>query len=181
MSQKPELLQHHYHDWRVRRERFMGSLTEQSQHLRLIESALLQEDLSEIKTKVVELDFELLRYACYCLEIRFVEAARSDCGQLIAESVLDISGGRLSGTSWENWLTAASCWPQLAQEQWKYARSRASDVVVERLESAGISMDVTSVMEIGRAIADLELRDLVPPETYARIFTEETKEEEVNE
>ena len=42
-------------------------------------------------------------------------------------------------------------------------------------------MDVTSVMEIGRAIADLELRDLVPPETYARIFTEETKEEEVSE
>ena len=90
MSQKPELLQHYYHDWRVRRERFMGSLTEQSQHLRLVESALLQEDLSEIKTKVVELDFELLRYACYSMEMRFVEAARLDCAHLIAESVLDI-------------------------------------------------------------------------------------------
>lgn len=181
MSQKSELAQLHYHDWHLRRERFMERLAEQSQQLRLIESALLQKEKYEIEAKVVELDFELLRYACYTLEARMVEAARLDCGQLIAESVLDISGGRLSGTSWENWLTAASCWPQLAQEQWKYARSRASDVVVERLESAGINMDVTSVMEIGRAIADLELRDILPPDIYARIFTEETKEEEVNE
>ena len=181
MSKKPELLQHHYHDWHLRRERFMESLCVQSQQLRLIESALLQEDQSEIITKVGELDFELLRYTCYSLESGIVEAARLDCAHLIADSILDVSVARVSGTSWENWLTAASCWPQLAQEQWKYARSKASDVVVERLESAGVSMNATSAKEIGREVSSLELRDLMPPETYNRIFTADTTDEEGSE
>ena len=159
----------------------MERLAEQSQQLRLLESALLQEDQSEIITKVGELDFELLRYTCYSLESGIVEAARLDCAHLIADSVLDVSVARVSGTSWENWLTAASCWPQLAQEQWKYARSKASDMVVERLESAGVSMNATSSKEIGREVSSLELRDVVPPEIYDRIFTEETKEEDVTE
>ena len=181
MSQKPALLQHHYHDWHLRRERFMERLAEQSQQLRLIESALLQEDQSEIITKVGELDLELLRYACYSMESRITEAARLDCAHLIADSVLDVSGGEVSGKRWENWMSAAACWPQLAQEQWNYALNKASDVIIERLESAGVSIDANSAKEIGREVAGLELPDVLPPETYARIFAEISKEEEVSE
>ena len=181
MNQKPELLQQRFHDWHLRRERFWGSLNEQSQQLREIETALLQEDPFQINSRVVELDFEVLRYACYSLQTRIEDAALQDCARLIAKTVLDFSDGKVSGKFWENWLSAAPCWPRLAWDQWKSAQVKAYDLVVGELESEGVVVDACATKEIGRAVANLKLQDLLPPELFARVYSQEVPAEDGEE
>ena len=173
MNQEPEWQQSHFHDWHLRRERFWESLNEQSHQLRQIETALLQEDPFEINSKVVELDFEVLRFACYSLQTRIEEVALHDGARLIAKTVLDFSDGKVSGPLWENWLSAAPCWSVLAQDQWKYAKVKAYDLVVDELESVGVFVNASAKKEIGRAISNLKLQDLLPSGLFARVYPED--------
>ncbi len=149
------------------------------QKLRMAESASLQEEPFDIK--VAEFDFELLRYACAFLESRLEEAARHDCAQLIAESILDVSGGKEPNERWSSWLSTAPYWPQLAHSEWRSAVSKAADIVVGRLEAAGVNVNRAATNEIDNAVSELMLRDVLSPDVYARFFPESsTKEDEMS-
>ena len=181
MNRKTQWLQYQYNDWHFRQDRFLEKLGEQSQQLRLIESALVQDDPIEINTKVAELNFELLRYACYSLEKRITEAATQDCAQLIANSVLDVSGGEDSGKQWSDWLSAAPCWSQLAKEQWTVAICTVTDLVVEKMGDAGISLDPTVAKELDSKVAQLTIRDVLPTELFTRVYSEQVSADDGEE
>ena len=172
MSRKYELQQRLFRDGYLQHEDLVAHLDCQSQQLRQVEMARSEGDLSEIAKKVADLDYDLVRYACLFLAGRAEAAAIHDCGELLAESVLDTSGDGESDRwkRWERWLDAAPCWPQLAQGKWHYAVSQAIPLVVERLRKAGVTLNDAAVDDIERALSEIGLVDLLPPALFERFF-----------
>lgn len=172
MSRKYELQQRLFRDGFLQHEDLAAHLDCQSQQLRQVEMATSEGDLSEIAKNVTGLDFDLVRYACLFLAGRAEAAAIHDCSELLAESVLDASGEGESSRwkHWERWLDAAPCWPQLAQGKWHYVVSQALPTVVERLRKAGVTVNDGAVDDIERALGEIGLADLLPPELFERFF-----------
>lgn len=176
MTQKTELKQRQFRHDCHQNQQFIEHLNGQCQQLGRVEVAMSEGDLTEIHTRVSELDFHLIRYACFFLGWRTDEAAKHDCAELLAESALDTSekGG---GDRRENWLDAAPCWPLLAKGKWPYAVSKAAEIIVQRLEAAGVNVNGVAVDEIEEAVSRMKLADLMLPAVFERFFPASTDDE----
>lgn len=177
MRQKIELQQDVFRSGCLSNENLIEHIQAQSCQLRNMAFDESQSDSLEISDTVPKLDFGLLRYACALMVYRLEETATHDCAQLIAESVLDVTG-KNARQRWENWLESAPCWPRLASDKWPHAVVQAAEVVVERLEALNVIVNRAVSKDIKDAVAQLELRDLVLPETFARYFPEPSSENE---
>lgn len=171
MSQKPSLLQSQFRHSCFGTERDIADhLDTQCLQLHQLEAAVQRNNADNLHERAAVLDFYLLRYACALLKSRLAEAARLDCAQLIADSVFDVSEDDTAAEQWSTWLATAPCWSNLAFDQWHHAISLASEIVVDRLKTAGVYLDRTVIDEIDKAVADLALKDLLPKTTYERFF-----------
>ena len=172
MSQSPVLMQSHFRERYFRSECLLENINDQSQHLRLLESAVLQDDPSSIRDELSKLDFDFLRNACFFIERKITEAARTDCASLIVESVLDHSDGKVSGEHWCAWLSLAPYWPQLAEACWSTVLGDVTRLLVERLNISGVMIDRAAEQEIDVVVSSLSLGDVLPPQIMAQFFTE---------
>lgn len=150
----------------------MERLHQQSQALYQLNYLTTLGDPEKLNEAVDSLDVDLLRYALSSLRAHLLEAAIRDGASLMAESVLDISVTRNSVDQWERWLTAAPCWPLLAQEHWYQICGKAADLVASALEEDGTLMDKKTRAEIEESVYALRLPDLLPQALVARIFPE---------
>ncbi len=150
MRQKIELQQDVFRSGCLSNENLIEHL--QAQSFRLRDMAFDESHANSLETSdtVPQLDFSLLRYACALMVYRLEETAKHDCAQLIAESVLDVTG-KDARQCWENWLESAPCWPRLASDKWSYAVVQAAEIVVEKLEALGVVAAGAMMHEFGRS------------------------------
>jgi len=159
----------------------MERLHQQSHALYQLNSLTTRGDPEKLNEAVDSLDFDLLRYALSSLRAHLLEAAIRDGAALTAESVLDTSITQKSVDQWERWLTAAPCWPLLAQEHWYQICGKAADLVASALEDDGTLMDKKTRAEIEDGVYALRLPDLLPQALVAKVFPEAVAGDEAAE
>ena len=143
---------------------------DQSQRIREIERYLIDTEALEVASKVAELDFATIRFAVSHLYYAIDEAASLDGAKLIVESVFDTTE-KEAIEYWESWLTDAPCWAHLARAHWPTLLSKASVVIIERLEAAGIPVKGAAAAQIEGMMSRLKIEDLVPAEVLAKAFS----------
>lgn len=159
----------------------MERLHQQSHALYQLNYLPTRGDQEKLKEVFDSLDVDLVRYALSSLRANLLEAAIRDGASLMAESVLDTSITQKSVDQWERWLTAAPCWPLLAQEHWYQICGKAADLVASALEDDGTLMDKKTRAEIEESVYALRLPDLLPHALVARIFPEAVVKNEAAE
>jgi len=171
-KKKLTLRQDAFDDRSLMHDDAMEGLHQQSHTLYQLNSLTTRGDPEKLNEVVDSLDVDLVHYALASLRAHLLEAAIRDGASLTAESVLDTSVTQKSVEQWERWLTAAPCWPSLAQEIWYQICGKAADIVVSALEEGGTLLDKKTRAEIENGVYALRLPDLLPQALVARVFPE---------
>jgi len=160
----------------------LETLNTQIQQLAQLKYQREAKETEAVMETVEQLDFDLLRYVCAKFGHTLEEATREDCAQLIAVSATSPGQEQKYRDAWKAWLLAAPCWPTLAQFNWNYCLSRATDLVIEKLEKQDdLNLDGPEGREIIGSVKRLEISDLVTVEVYQEAYPESATEDEGEE